>query len=113
MKIIYEAYDGTRFDDEDDCRWYEEKRNHKDIYLIRFFDANGNEYHITSDYDSNENIYQCCEKIVIDNKSQADDLLWISEEYGWCEFEQIISPGTWIRTEDEMRNGVWKKLESN
>ena len=28
MKIIYEAYDGTKFDDYDDCRWYEEKRNH-------------------------------------------------------------------------------------
>ena len=109
MKIIYEAYDGTQFDDEDDCRWYEERRNHKDIYLIRFFDRNGNEYHMTNDYDSNENIYQCCEKIVAENKRQIDDLLWISEEYGWCEFEQIISPGIWLRKDKGFGDAEWIK----
>lgn len=112
MREIYEAYDGIRFDNEDDCWWYENSRSHKDIYQIRFYDKNNNEYHITDNYDDSEDVYQCCEKIIIDTNKQLRDLKWMSEEFGWCEFNQITSPGTWIRTEDDVRNGVWK-LESN
>ena len=114
MREIYEAYDGTRFDNEDDCWWYENAHYHKDIFNIKFLDINNNELHLTYDYDINEDVvYQTSEKVIIDNIKQVKDLHDISDECGWCEFNQITSPGTWIRTEDEMKNGVWKNIESN
>ena len=39
MKVIYEAFDGTQFDNEPDCLDYEHKKGKADIVML---DCNGN-----------------------------------------------------------------------
>ena len=42
MKIIYEAFDGTQFDNEFDCEYYEWKLNHEEsLKDLIFYDKDG------------------------------------------------------------------------
>ncbi len=114
MEIIYIADDGTEFDDLYECETYEECKKHPHLYDIIFLDSAGEELdHSKFKYGIfDDSLYQKCESIVVHNDDEVTDLLWSAEYCGWCEFEQITSPGTWIREEGEViRNGVWSKEE--
>ena len=62
-----------------------------------------------------DHIYNDAEKIVVHNTEEVDALLWIADYTGWCEFEQITSPGTWVRHAKDMgthylySDGIWEK----
>lgn len=114
MDILYRAYDGTIFDEEFDCMEYEEKINlrDKEINKIRFFNEENEEYHI-EEYIFDDNIYYNCVKIIIENETQVEALSELAGYCGWCEFEQITSPGIWIRVPNDCfyrYEGYWKKI---
>lgn len=110
MKIWYVAIDGTLFDNEDECASYEAEFNHSNLKNINFYSKIKDKYYpyslnLKCIYD--DGLYQDCDKIIIHNTNELADLLWLAEECGWCEFnEQISSPGTWIRHEED-GNGYW------
>ena len=110
MKIWYESEDGVFFDDEDDCYVHEQKQKHNHLNTIIFFDENDKQYTIGENI-FDEEIYQKAEKIIIHSLEELADLLWLSVENGWCEFEQIKKIGTWIRKENGFRDGIWKLEE--
>lgn len=110
MKIWYEAIDGAMFDAEEYCLSHEATINHrflKDIILYQKIKNEYVKYHINPFFIFDDNCYQSCDKIIIHNEDELNDLHWLAEECGWCEFnEQISSPGTWIRHEED-GNGYW------
>lgn len=111
MKVLYEAIDGSIFNDQNDCEVYEASINHSALFDISFYDSEGNEYSI-SDYKPdifNDLIYQRCGKVFAHNEDELKDLQWLAEECGWCEFEQITDVGIWVRHED-LGNGTWEHV---
>ncbi len=112
MKIIYQAEDGTTFDNEFDCLAYEETKTYNFIYSIDFFDSFGDKYSIVKENLFNDNWYYSCEKIHIHNQDELSELLRLSRDCGWCEFyEQIDSVGVWERKEiPNSFQGKWIKV---
>lgn len=113
MRVIYEALDGKQFDNEWECYNYEFILKHKEMFNIEFFDEKDNLYKITETDDPCivDKIYQYTEKVKIHNERELSDLMALSEDYGWCEFEDYItSPGFWIRRTDELGNPNWEKI---
>ena len=116
MKILYQAEDGTIFDDEDKCYAYETVNKFPELFLIDFYDINNNLYHINKADPFNDDIYNRCEKIHIHNDVELSILHWISTECGWCEFEdQITEPGIWVREAKNniISNAEWRKVCSD
>ena len=115
MKIIYEADDGTRFDDQFDCEFYEEFQRHPHLKEVTFYDEKGKAYTINDDrfdYFFDEQIYYDCYEIDIHNKEELADVIWLGEYNGWCEFYEFFNePGHWVRKEDDMGNGYWEKVK--
>ena len=112
MKIIYQAFDGKNFDDEEKCEVYEFKKLHPNLFTIDFYDEENKLFHLSEDKDNlwNDTVYYMAEKVEIHNTAELSDFLLLSKECGWCEFyEQINDVGLWARTEDEMNNGKWIK----
>ena len=108
MRILYIADDGTEFDNEFDCEVYEETNRHNTAYNIEVYDLDGNRLTLTKDL-SDEDFYWKAEKVVLHTKEEVDDLQWLAEYTGWCEFEQLTSVGTWVRRE-ENGEGIWEKV---
>ena len=110
MRIIYESYDGSQFNSEEECLTYENSLKHSDLFSIVFFDRLDRPYTIRKDNMYDDEVYYRSEKIEIHNKKELNDLLWLSEECGWCEFEQITSIGSWIRLQSNIsQEGIWKR----
>ena len=115
MDILYRACDGTIFDEEFDCMVYEEKikLREKEIDKIHFFDENNEEYFIKEN-PFDDDIYYNCVKILVENKTQVEVLSELAGYCGWCEFEQIPSPGFWVRQApndySHRYDGYWKKI---
>lgn len=109
MKVIFEAIDGQRFDDLDECEEYEWKYNHPNIITVSFFDKNKKEYHINMHNVFDDEVYNNAFSVDIHNENELADFAALTEYCGWCEFEDIDSPGVWIRFEDEYSNAKWKK----
>jgi len=111
MKIIYEADDGTRFDDRFDCEFYEESKCHHHLKDVTFYDEEGKSYSIDNDgYDNwfDDSIYYNCYGINIHNEEELEDIIWLGKYTGWYEFYAFfIEPGHWIRKED----GYWEKVK--
>ena len=97
---LYEAFDGKRFDNEDECMNYEAVNFHPNVFKIIFIDKDNNIYPIDKNDIFNDNIYQKCEEIYIPNEESLKDLLWLAEECGWEEFYDFSKPGHWKRSED-------------
>lgn len=101
MRILYIADDGTEFANEYDCEMYEDLQCYPSQFTIDFYDAKGRLYRIPNDYyyDDREfdEIYQRAEKVVIHNQSEFEALMHLRDIYGWCEFDDITGPGTWVR----------------
>ena len=115
MKIIYEADDGTRFDNRFDCEFYEESKRHHHLKDVTFYDEEGKPYSIDGNgYDDwvDDRIYYECYGIDIHNDEELEDVIWLGKYTGWCEFYEFFNePGHWIRKEDEMSNGYWEKTK--
>lgn len=111
MKTIYlyEAFDGKRFEDENECMSYEAVNFHPDLFKITFVDENNNICTIDKNDVFNDRIYQNCEEIYIPDEKSLKDILWLAEECGWCEFEDFLRPGHWKRQCDEdcSWNATW------
>lgn len=95
---IYEAFDGKRFEDEEKCINYEGIHFHTGLFRITFVNNSGNFiYTIDKNNIFNDDIYQKCEEIYIPDEESLKDLLWLAEECGWCEFENLSKLGHWKR----------------
>jgi len=112
MKIIYQAFDGKNFDNEENCEIYEFKKIHPSLFTINFYDEENKLFRISSEKDDflNDKIYYTAEKVEIHNTAELSDFLLWSKDCGWCEFEEQINDiGFWERTTDEVGNGIWVK----
>ena len=107
---LYEAFDGKIFDNEDDCAVYEAVKLHSNLFHITFIDKDNKPYGINPIWPFEDNTYNHCEQINVPADA-FDDFKWLTEECGWCEFEQITKPGRWKRTITEESSiydeGVW------
>lgn len=109
MQILYKAIDGKIFDNEDECLLYENKNNYSDLKNIEFYSEDGTKCYIDLNDIYNDNIYQFAEKVIIHNQNEFKCFIWLAEECGWCEFyDQITSPGTWVRLKEGLQ-GIWTK----
>lgn len=111
MKIInlYEAFDGKRFEDENECMSYEAVNLHPNLFKITFVNENNDIYTIDKNNVFNDDIYQKCEEIYIPDRESQKDILWLSEECGWEEFYAFEKAGHWKRIADETYpwNATW------
>ena len=115
MRTIYIAEDGTEFNNVWDCEDYEALLSHQEIYNIAFFDEMSNKTFVKHGDEFNDDLYNYAEKIIVHNERELECLKWITDYCGWCEFEDITSPGTWIREVDEevysyYKDSKWKKV---
>ncbi len=111
MRIIYEAIDGNQFTTRDSCENYEAELVHPFYGEIIFYNKSGGSFRARHHAFFDPDIYQVCEKIEIHNKKEVDDLRWIAEQTGWCEFKQITEPGIWIRKGNGF-GAVWDKEQN-
>ena len=112
MNIIYEAFDGKRFDNEFDCESYEFCLQHLAVKTVTLYDEDGEEYKVT-DYESifADAIYWDCYKINFPNQRAYEDFMALAGWCGWSEFNDCISsPGMWEREEDRLGNPRWIKI---
>lgn len=110
MRVVYIANDGTEFDDQWGCEAYEAGIKHTDLLDIEFYDVNDQLYQIDKLNILDEWVYCNAEKVVIPTQKAYDDFAWLTEETGWCEWEDIAEPGIWVRHEDERGNAEWRKI---
>ena len=110
MKTIYEADDGTTFDDYYECENYEESQKHPHLYYITFLDSSEEELDHSDFKDGifDDQLYQNCWGLIVHSDAEVSDLLWLADYCGWPEFEQITSPGTWKR-KGTWLGGIWSK----
>lgn len=108
MRIIYEAEDGTRFDNEEECLSYELAIDSTDLDNIIFYDEYDLGYHINKKNIYDDNIYNNCESIYIHNEAELNALLKLAKDCGWCEFETFTEPGYWVR-EGDVFYANWRK----
>jgi len=111
MKILYQSNDGLIFDSEFLCLNHENSLIHSALFSIVFYDKTNTPYKIRKENLYDDEVYQQCEKVIIHNHEELDDFMWLAEECGWCEFEDINSIGTWIRKTNNFNEGKWIKYE--
>lgn len=112
MRIIYQAFDGRNFYDEESCEIYEFKKLHPSLFTIDLYNDKNEKIHFSKSKDDlwNDKYYHYTEKVEIHNTAELSDFLLLSKDCGWCEFEEQINDiGFWERTEDEVGNGIWVK----
>ena len=92
MKHIYEAFDGTQFDDEYDCYQYEWKHSHPHLNEIKFLDKNNNELkNFLSD-----DAYNKTDTIIVPSEECVKELEDLVEHTGFMSYESIDRPGIWV-----------------
>ena len=103
MKTIYlyEAFDGKRFEDEDECMNYEVINLHPNLFRITFVNENNDIYTIDKNDVFNDDTYHKCEEVYIPDEESLKDILWLSKECGWEEFYTFEKAGHWKRIPDE------------
>lgn len=114
MKIIYQADDGKLFENEWDCEEHEAKikyLKHPHLKNITFFTKEDCPYFMDDDSIFSDDIYYYCWKITVHNIDELNDLIWLTDYWGWCEFKQITEPGTWERHEIDLFKGHWVKIK--
>ena len=93
MKIIYEAFDGTQFDDELKCVNYEWKLNHeKSLKDLIFYDKDGK---VMTDSKLSEDVYSKVMKIEVLSDYGVQTLKDIADYAGFCCYDVIDSIGVW------------------
>lgn len=92
MKIIYEAFDGTQFDNEFDCEDYEWKKNHKEsLKDLRFYDDHNK---ILKDKLS-EDTYSKVMTILVFSENGLQALKDIADYTGFSCYDVIDEIGIW------------------
>ena len=93
MKIIYEAFDGVRFDDELECTEYEWKKEHEEgMKDIVFYDNDGK---ILEDKLSEET-YSKVMHINVLTQRGVDTIRAISNYTGFCCYDDVNETGNWF-----------------
>lgn len=106
----YIANDGTEFDNEDDCRYYEVTENMKTIKGVKFFFENGKEI---TDYSSLEDLLDSSYFIKITDENDFDKFEEIiSDEFGgdyWADGWSSLrgETGLFYYDEDSIRWMSW------
>ena len=111
MKILYQSNDGLIFNSEFLCLNHENSLIHPFLFSIVFYNKTDTSYKIRKENLYDDEVYLECEKVIIHNREELDDFMWLVEECGWCEFEDINSIGTWIRKTNDFDEGEWEKYE--
>ena len=104
MDIIYRAFDGKDFNNEEECLNYENSIIHPNLFTIHFFNKDTKEdYYINKDDIYDDQVYYKADKIIIHNKDEYEDFAWLAKECGWIEFDDINTFGLWER---KCHNGI-------
>lgn len=115
MKIIYEAFDGTKFDNECECLNHEFILEHlENLLRIEFYEEEGlPPLIIDSSFIPDAFIYNFSNALRIHDQDEFDSFKEWAKEFGWSEFEEeITSPGFWVRKEGRNdREHYWIKVE--
>lgn len=109
MRVIFYAKDGTEFEDRWDCEAYEDYLDHPGLMKIVFQDSAYEDCSFKEYKDIHEDYtYLNSWYVTVHNEQEVSDLQWLASSGGWCEWEQITSPGTWKRTVvEETQEGKW------
>ena len=106
MKIIYEAFDGTHFDNESECTDYEWKKQHEAAFKeLFFYDKSGN---ILNDKLSEET-YGNTMHIEVRSQEALQALHDLADYTGFCCYESVTDIGHWYWTGDDNYNGHFEK----
>jgi len=103
MRIIYEADDGTQFDEEWKCEDYEWKLAHPNLKYIKCYNKEGEELESLFEEDT----YNYVKKIVVPTDHAAKDLQDLANYTGYCYYAHITESGVWVYKE----NGCDGKFE--
>lgn len=106
MRTVYIANDGTQFDDEYECQDYEFKLEHPHLKEILMFDKNKQPLDDIFSEDTYGNVYE----IYVPTRETVRDLQALSVYTGFCEYEKIEDPGTYIYEDADGYNGYFRKL---
>ena len=100
MKIIYEAFDGTQFDNEFECEDYEWKLNHEEsLKDLIFYDKDGK---VMTDSKLSEDVYSKVMKIVVLSNYGVQALKDIADYTGFLCYNVVNEVGIWVwNNEDE------------
>ena len=108
MKIIYEAFDGTQFDNEFDCEDYEWKLNHKEsLKDLIFYDKDEK---VMTDSKLSEDVYSKVMKIEVLSNYGVQALKDIADYTGFCCYDVINSTGVWTWSKE---NEKFEKISEN
>lgn len=109
MRAVFYANDGTEFEDRWDCEAYEDFLEHPGLMRIVFQDEAFEKYQIENYKDIlDDSAYLNSWYVNVHNEEEVSDLQWLASAKGWCEWEQIMSPGTWKRIViEETQEGKW------
>ena len=115
MKIIYEAFDGTKFDNERECLNHEFLLEHSENLLrIEYYYEEGlPPLNVDSSDIIHWVLYNTTNALRIHDQDEFDSFKEWAKEFGWSEFEEeITSPGFWVRKEGRNdREHYWIKVE--
>ena len=107
MRIIYEAFDGTQFNDEFECKDYEWKKDHeKSLCNLIFYDKNGK----ILNNKLSEETYNKVMTINVLTTDAIKTLEDIGDYTGFCSYYDIDSIGEWNWNKKEEK---FKKNEIN
>ena len=100
MKIIYEAFDGTQFDNEFECEDYEWKLNHEEsLKDLIFYDKDGK---VMTDSKLSEDVYSKVMKIEVLSNYGVQALKDIADYTGFLCYDVVNEVGIWVwNNEDE------------
>ena len=98
MKVIYEAFDGTQFDNEFSCEDYEWKLNHeKFLKDLIFYDKDGK---VMTDSKLSEDVYSKVMKIEVLSDDGVQALKDIADYTGFLCYDVIDNIGVWTWNDD-------------
>lgn len=103
-KITYVAVDGEEFENEKDCRWYEEHISHLPASM-RWYDEYGNRLNPQSVKEIDEMYNEVMVWEILDVKGWKDDLKFMVSYFGFGEWEW--KPGRYLWIEDKEIDEDW------
>lgn len=103
MRIKYIADDGTEFDDEIACEYYEWKMNHPHLKDVHIFNKDGIEFTDIFSQDT----YEYSDKIVVTSIDAVKTFQDFAEYTGYNSYADIIDVGEWVF---DMREGEFIKV---
>ena len=107
MKIIYQAFDGTQFDNEFECEDYEWKKNHEEsLKNLIFYDKDGK---VMLGNKLSEDIYSKVMKIEALSNNAVQAIKDIANYTGFLCYSAIKEVGIWEwNNEDEKFKKIFK-----